>query len=97
MFDSRLYPAFGGPDSTRGNTGPFWVGSGLAILSAIVTFFFIRTLTVDGMANEDRKFRAYLEAHGWDTSQMGDGSVSVGTASDYDEGASYEKDVKQTA
>jgi len=23
-----IYSAFGGPDSLKGNTGPFWVGSG---------------------------------------------------------------------
>ncbi|KAI0051339.1 MFS general substrate transporter [Auriscalpium vulgare] len=63
--------AFGGPDSNRGNTGPFWVGSGLAIFSAIITFLFIRPLTQDGMLEEDKAFREYLESHGWDTTQMG--------------------------
>jgi len=62
---------FGGSSSDRGNTGPFWIGSGLAILSAIVTFFFIRPLTTDGMALEDVEFRKYLEANGYDTSAMG--------------------------
>ncbi|EIM90947.1 metabolite transporter [Stereum hirsutum FP-91666 SS1] len=66
-----MIAAFGGADSPKGNTGPFWVGSGLAILSALITFFFIRPLSADGMANEDLAFREYLEAHGWDTSQMG--------------------------
>ncbi|PFH52919.1 hypothetical protein AMATHDRAFT_1657 [Amanita thiersii Skay4041] len=66
-----MIDAFGGSDTPRGNTGPFWVGSGLAILSAIVTFLFIKPLTHDGMEEEDRKFREYLEAHGYDTSQMG--------------------------
>jgi len=63
--------AFGGASSTRGNTGPFWVGSGLAILSALTTFFFIKPLTHDGMVAEDREFRKYLEANGYDTSKMG--------------------------
>jgi hypothetical protein len=57
--------------STRGNTGPFWIGSGLALLSAAITFFFVKPLTTDGMAKEDEEFRAYLEANGYDTSQMG--------------------------
>jgi len=52
---------FGGPDSNRGNTGPFWVGSGLAVVSALITFFFIRPLSHDGLIEEDRKFREYLE------------------------------------
>jgi len=62
---------FGGPSTNRGNTGPFWVGSGLAILSALITFFFIRPLTHDGLVKEDMLFREYLEAHGYDTSRMG--------------------------
>jgi len=62
---------FGGPDSNRGNTGPFWVGSGLAVVSALITFFFIRPLSHDGLIEEDRKFREYLEEHGYDTSKMG--------------------------
>ncbi|TFY82135.1 hypothetical protein EWM64_g1879 [Hericium alpestre] len=60
-----------GTSSNAGITGPFWIGSGLAILSALVTFFFIRPLSADGMAEEDAAFRQYLEAHGWDTSRMG--------------------------
>ena len=45
--------AFGGVKSDRGNAGPFFVGSGLAIFSVLVTFAFIRPLTADGMARED--------------------------------------------
>jgi len=66
-----MIDAFGGSDSTRGNTGPFWIGSGLAVLSAIVTFLWIKPLTHDGMVAEDIAFREYLEANGFDTSQMG--------------------------
>ncbi|CDO75797.1 hypothetical protein BN946_scf184934.g12 [Trametes cinnabarina] len=58
-------------DPNIGQTGPFWIGSGLAIVSALVTFFFVRPLSHDCMAEEDRQFREYLEAHGYDTSQMG--------------------------
>lgn len=66
-----IIEAFGGDTTTRGNTGPFWIGSGLALLSAAITFFFVKPLTADGMVKEDEEFRAYLEAHGYDTSQMG--------------------------
>jgi len=66
-----MIDAFGGPKSDKGNTGPFWVGSGLAILSAIITFLFLKPLTHDGMAAEDRAFREYLAANGYDTSAMG--------------------------
>lgn len=91
-----MIDAFGGSDSTKGNTGPFWVGSGLAIFSALITFFFIRPLSADGMTKEDAEFRAYLEAHGWDTSQMGDGSLISETPAmsvDEKEEKSSEKDV----
>nr|BAB43911.1 probable metabolite transporter [Pholiota nameko] len=66
-----IIDAFGGPKSNKGNTGPFWIGSGLAVLSAIITFMWIKPLTTDGMIEEDRKFREYLEANGYDTSVMG--------------------------
>ena len=66
-----IIDAFGGADTNRGNTGPFWIGSGLAILSAAVTFFFVKPLTPSGMAQEDADFRVYLEANGYDTSKMG--------------------------
>ena len=66
-----IIKSFGGEDTIRGNTGPFWIGSGLALFSAAVTFFFVKPLTADGMAKEDDEFRAYLEANGYDTSQMG--------------------------
>jgi len=49
-----------GKNPDRGNTGPFWVGSGLAILSAIVTFFFVVPLTHDGMHAEDIAVRSLL-------------------------------------
>ncbi|UZJ53663.1 hypothetical protein CBS101457_002983 [Exobasidium rhododendri] len=66
-----MIDAFGGADSTKGNTGPFWVGSGLAIFSAIVAFFFIPELTADGMAKEDIAFKEYLAEHGYDIDQFG--------------------------
>ncbi|EIN09771.1 MFS general substrate transporter [Punctularia strigosozonata HHB-11173 SS5] len=71
-----MIKAFGGSGTARGNTGPFWVGSGLAIFSALVVFFLIKPLTHDGMVAEDIAFREYLEAHGYDTSLMGLGGSS---------------------
>jgi len=78
----QIIKDFGGSSSARANTGPFWIGSGLAILSALVTFFWIRPLTHDGMAEEDEKFREYLASHGFDVSTMGtrdedDSSVDI--------------------
>lgn len=66
-----MIDAFGGSSSTKGNTGPFWVGSGLAIFSAIVAFFFIPELNADSMAQEDIDFKEYLAEHGYDISQFG--------------------------
>jgi hypothetical protein len=88
-------PDFGGPNSDKGNTGPFWVGSGLAILSALITLFFIRPLSQDCLLEEDREFREYLEANGYDTSRMG--FVDEGDA--WSEASVVEKvdDTKETA
>lgn len=89
---------FGGSASKRGNTGPFWIASGLAILSALVTLFLIRPLSHDGMEEEDRQFRLYLEAHGFDTSLMGledDGTGTIASSGDSKHPASI--DEKTTA
>ncbi|KAJ2922545.1 hypothetical protein H1R20_g14539, partial [Candolleomyces eurysporus] len=76
-----IIEAFGGASSTRGNTGPFWIASGLAILSATTAFFFITPLSHDGMEKEDRAFREYLEANGFNTSTMGLPEYSSDTSS----------------
>lgn len=61
LFVRPVFPIivtdFGGSKSAKGNTGPFWVGSGLAILSAIVVYFFVTPLDHDGMKKEDAKVR----------------------------------------
>ncbi|KAH7913193.1 major facilitator superfamily domain-containing protein [Hygrophoropsis aurantiaca] len=75
---------FGGATSTKGNTGPFWIASGLAILSASVTFFLVKPLSHDGMKEEDQKFREFLEANGFDVSLMGLGSETASTISEPD-------------
>jgi len=72
---------FGGDDSTKGNTGPFWVGSALAILSASIIFFMVRPLDHDGMVKEDAEFRQYLEDNGFDTSFMGLRDAEIETTS----------------
>lgn len=75
--------AFGGSQSTRGNTGPFWVASGLSLLSAIITLFWVKPMTHDGLIEEDQAFRQYLQKNGYDTSMMGleDDKSSVDTSS----------------
>nr|GAT50232.1 MFS Git1p-related glycerophosphoinositol [Mycena chlorophos] len=76
-----MIDAFAKKGPNQANTGPFWVGSALAILSAIITFFFITPLSHDGMAKEDAEFRAYLEEHGFDTTAMGLGDTDTQTES----------------
>ncbi|KAF7759884.1 hypothetical protein Agabi119p4_11579 [Agaricus bisporus var. burnettii] len=66
-----IIDAFGGPHSERGNTGPFWIGGSVALLSATTAFFFMRPVHNDGLVELDREFREYLEEHGYDTSKMG--------------------------
>lgn len=84
---------FGGSDTNRGNTGPFWVASGLAILSASIVFLLVRPLSHDGMAEEDEKFRLYLVENGYDVSLLGLPS-ETGSAEDVSEKIGSEEDLK---
>ncbi|KAG6331725.1 hypothetical protein ID866_7362, partial [Astraeus odoratus] len=49
----HIVEAFGGSTSARGNTGPFWIASGLSLVSALVTLLLVKPLTHDGMKAED--------------------------------------------
>ncbi|KAI5989203.1 major facilitator superfamily domain-containing protein [Pisolithus orientalis] len=69
----RIIDAFGGSKTAKGNTGPFWIGSGLAILGAVVTFFLVKT----HMHDEEKAFRQYLEEKGFDMNHM-DVRIPVG-------------------
>ncbi|EIW73646.1 hypothetical protein TREMEDRAFT_42464 [Tremella mesenterica DSM 1558] len=69
-FDD-IIASFGGEDSYGSNTGVFWLASGLAVASAIITFVFIPNIRSDFMHDEDIKFREYLIEHGYDVSKMG--------------------------
>lgn len=62
---------FGGAGTKKGDTGPVYIGSGLAVVAAIITFFLIPNIDADFMTREDEKYRAYLEENGFDTSRMG--------------------------
>jgi MFS family permease len=62
----------GGPPGSNGYLQyPFWVASSLALVSAVVTFFFIPNVGQDTITFEDLQFREYLEGKGWDTSKLG--------------------------
>ncbi|KAI6155584.1 major facilitator superfamily domain-containing protein [Pisolithus tinctorius] len=69
----QIIDAFGGSQTMKGNTGPFWIGGGLAILNAVVTFFLVEPLTHDNMKAEEKAFCQYLEVHGVDASHIHDG------------------------
>ncbi|PMB69547.1 putative metabolite transport protein [Beauveria bassiana] len=60
-----------GGNKTQSAQYPFWVASSLALLSAAVAFFCLPNVGQDTIAEEDRKFRQYLESKGWDVSQLG--------------------------
>lgn len=55
------------------STGIFYIGSGLALLSAIVCLIFFPNIKHDAMVDEDKLFREYLIEHGIDISGMGMG------------------------
>ena len=52
-------------------TGIFYIGSGIALLSALVTLLFLPNIKADNMVDEDRLFREYLVEHGVDITMMG--------------------------
>ncbi|SPC67164.1 related to GIT1 - Glycerophosphoinositol transporter also able to mediate low-affinity phosphate transport [Ustilago sp. UG-2017b] len=72
---SYAYPQIqadlGTPDDNIYYAGPFYIAGGLAIFSAVITFFFIPAIGQDSMKHEDEAFRQYLADNGYDVSQMG--------------------------
>jgi len=68
---SSIIEAFGGADTAKGNSGPFFIGSGLAIISGILALLFVRRLDQDCIIEEDIKFREYLTSQGFDVSTLG--------------------------
>ena len=66
----------GGEDTIYGGQAPVYVSSALCLFSGLVAWFFLPHIGQDTITTEDLKFRAYLEEHGWDTSQMGVKKIS---------------------
>lgn len=60
-----------GDDVIKQGQYPFYVSSALCIVSGLVALFLLPNIGQDTISEEDEKFRAYLEAHGFDTSTMG--------------------------
>ncbi|TKA71671.1 hypothetical protein B0A49_05280 [Cryomyces minteri] len=70
------------PNATRAGQDPFFVSSALCLLSAVLAWFLLPKIEQDAVETEDARFRAFLEAHGWDTRRMGTASRGPeGTAS----------------
>ncbi|KAM7202469.1 Major facilitator superfamily domain containing protein [Rhypophila sp. PSN 637] len=63
--------AAGGDSEVLKAQYPFWVSSSSCVLSAVLVFFFIPEIGQDTIAEEDAKFRAFLEENGYDTRQLG--------------------------
>ncbi|KAG2417437.1 hypothetical protein HFD88_008656 [Aspergillus terreus] len=59
------------PNKVRAGQDPFFVSSSLCIFSAALAYFLLPKIGQDTITEEDAKFRAYLEANGYDTSTMG--------------------------
>ncbi len=63
--------AAGGSNATATAQYPFYVSSCLCILSAAIAIFGIPHIGQDTITIEDARFRAFLEANGYDTRQLG--------------------------
>lgn len=61
----------GGEDKVRRGQYPFWVASSLCVLSAVIALLFIPNIQQNTITEEDRRFREYLDSHGWSTDQLG--------------------------
>ncbi|KAI6025699.1 hypothetical protein F5J12DRAFT_910973 [Pisolithus orientalis] len=66
----QIIDALGGSETVKGNIGLFWLGSGLATLNVVVTFFLVNPLTHDQKKANDKAFHQYLEENGFDVSCM---------------------------
>ncbi|GAA6046729.1 hypothetical protein JCM3770_003138 [Rhodotorula araucariae] len=59
------------PEGPQATKGPFFVGSGLAFLSAIIVFLLVPEVESNAMPRIDAEFREYLVASGYDIRNMG--------------------------
>ncbi|KAI0026087.1 MFS general substrate transporter [Xylariomycetidae sp. FL0641] len=63
--------AGGSPSDPAYYQYPFYVASSLCVLAAALALFCLPHIGQDTIALEDRRFRDYLAAHGWDVRQLG--------------------------
>ncbi|MCJ1417369.1 hypothetical protein MMC32_003712 [Xylographa parallela] len=84
IFPFIIDDAPGGPSGNRAGQDPFFVSSALCIFSAFLAFFFLPHIGQDTITDEDVRFRAYLESHGYDTSTMGTKEYQMNSSSTVD-------------
>ena len=84
IFPFIIDDAPGGPTGNRAGQDPFFVSSALCIFSAFLAFFCLPHIGQDTITDEDVRFRAYLESHGYDTSRMGTKEYQMGSSSTVD-------------
>lgn len=63
--------AAGGSDANASAQIPFYLSSGLCVLSAFLAVIFLPHIGQDTITLEDARFRVYLDGQGWDTTQLG--------------------------
>lgn len=63
--------AAGGGDETLAAQYPFWVSSGLCVVSAVVVVVGVPEIGQDVIEVENKRFREFLEGEGYDTGQLG--------------------------
>lgn len=68
---------YGGTGSDQGIRAAFYVSSALCVFSAVLVLFFCPSVGQDAINSEDKIFVEYLQANGYDISQMGNGTVQV--------------------
>jgi MFS family permease len=64
--------------AAAGGGGPFWVASGLCLVSAVVVMVGLPEIGQDMIGVEDARFREFLEGNGYDTGQLGVKEGGVG-------------------
>lgn len=64
-----------GNDSLRGTQAVFLIGSGFAVLGALIAWFIIPDLD-NHLGNIDEEWKEYLKANGYDNIEWGDANIN---------------------
>ncbi|KAL7271995.1 glycerophosphoinositol permease [Rhizina undulata] len=74
-FFTVIVEACGGEDTDRGRSAPFFIASALGLIAGTLGLLFFKDLGQDAVQEEDERFREYLQSHGYDTQNLGDGET----------------------